>query len=107
MYLCVNASVYAYILCLSCISAVAYLQISGCCWCWCSAGVGRTGTFITIDVLLKKMEKEGAVNIFNLVRQLRFRRERSVETPVSREEMVSYDIKVCAEGAHDMCLINY
>ena len=50
----------------------------------CSAGVGRTGTFMCIDMLLKRLENKcTSLDVFNLVRKLRHRRERTVETPVS------------------------
>ena len=51
--------------------------------CTCSAGVGRTGTFICVDSILKRIESNGTVDVFNFIRQLRFKRERTVETEVS------------------------
>ncbi len=49
----------------------------------CSAGVGRTGTFITIDVCLNQVEGESNLDIFNYVRHMRFRRNYMVQTAVS------------------------
>ncbi|XP_064386192.1 receptor-type tyrosine-protein phosphatase F-like [Halichondria panicea] len=46
----------------------------------CSAGVGRTGTFITIDVCLNQVEGESNLDIFNYVRHMRFRRNYMVQT---------------------------
>ena len=49
----------------------------------CSAGVGRTGTYIAIDILIQKLEKEGTTDVFNVVRNLRFQRRYMVQTVVS------------------------
>ena len=48
-----------------------------------SAGVGRTGTFITVDYCMELMEGEGVVDIFNFVQQMRYKRNYMVQTPVS------------------------
>jgi len=47
-----------------------------------SAGVGRTGTFITIDIVLKQVEKQGLVDIHNIVNRLRYQRPHIVQTLV-------------------------
>ncbi|XP_063307626.1 receptor-type tyrosine-protein phosphatase mu isoform X10 [Pelobates fuscus] len=46
----------------------------------CSAGAGRTGCFIVIDIMLDMAEREGVVDIFNCVRELRLRRVNMVQT---------------------------
>ena len=48
----------------------------------CSAGVGRTGTFITLHTELQRIEKEGRVDIFNTVQGMRKRRCFMVQTEV-------------------------
>uniref|UniRef100_A0A1A8LXC9 protein-tyrosine-phosphatase n=1 Tax=Nothobranchius pienaari TaxID=704102 RepID=A0A1A8LXC9_9TELE len=40
----------------------------------CSAGAGRTGCFIVIDIMLDMAEREGVVDIYNCVKALRSRR---------------------------------
>ena len=52
-----------------------------------SAGVGRTGTFITIDTMLMKIDAEGMVDIFNFVRSMRFCRNYMVQTAVSLKNL--------------------
>ncbi|EPY79321.1 hypothetical protein CB1_000932031 [Camelus ferus] len=45
-----------------------------------SAGAGRTGCFIVIDIMLDMAEREGVVDIYNCVRELRSRRVNMVQT---------------------------
>ena len=47
-----------------------------------SAGVGRTGTFIAIDVELQRIKQEGVVDVYNTVYKLRYKRTNSVQTLV-------------------------
>ncbi|XP_035524593.1 receptor-type tyrosine-protein phosphatase H isoform X2 [Morone saxatilis] len=46
----------------------------------CSAGVGRTGTIIALDVLLQQLEKERAVSINAFVHKMRLSRPHMVQT---------------------------
>ncbi|XP_077959782.1 receptor-type tyrosine-protein phosphatase H isoform X3 [Gasterosteus aculeatus] len=46
----------------------------------CSAGVGRTGTIIALDVLLQQLERERAVGINAFVRKMRLSRPHMVQT---------------------------
>ncbi|XP_076353516.1 tyrosine-protein phosphatase Lar-like isoform X3 [Tachypleus tridentatus] len=46
----------------------------------CSAGVGRTGVFITLSIVLEKMQYEGFVDLFQTVRTLRTQRPGMVQT---------------------------
>ncbi|XP_053987355.1 tyrosine-protein phosphatase Lar isoform X5 [Hylaeus volcanicus] len=46
----------------------------------CSAGVGRTGVFITLSIVLERMQYEGLVDIFQTVRILRTQRPAMVQT---------------------------
>lgn len=49
----------------------------------CSAGAGRTGCFIVIDIMLDMAEREGVVDIYNCVKALRSRRINMVQTEVT------------------------
>ncbi|XP_067022800.1 receptor-type tyrosine-protein phosphatase delta-like isoform X6 [Acropora muricata] len=46
----------------------------------CSAGVGRTGTFITLDVMLQRISQEDSIDVFGFVRQMRYQRNFMVQT---------------------------
>ncbi|KAK6295144.1 hypothetical protein J4Q44_G00343700 [Coregonus suidteri] len=46
----------------------------------CSAGAGRTGCYIVIDIMLDMAEREGVVDIYNCVKALRSRRINMVQT---------------------------
>uniref|UniRef100_A0A8C6PLD9 Receptor-type tyrosine-protein phosphatase F n=1 Tax=Nothobranchius furzeri TaxID=105023 RepID=A0A8C6PLD9_NOTFU len=46
----------------------------------CSAGVGRTGVFITLSIVLERMRHEGVVDVFQTVKILRTQRPAMVQT---------------------------
>jgi len=47
-----------------------------------SAGVGRTGVFITLSIVLERMRYEGVVDLFQTVKTLRTQRPAMVQTEV-------------------------
>ena len=49
----------------------------------CSAGVGRTGTFIAIDIALEQAKREKTVDIAGVVTRVRQQRMKMVQTEVS------------------------
>ena len=49
----------------------------------CSAGVGRTGTFIAIDIALEQAKRENMVDIAGIVTRIRQQRMEMVQTDVS------------------------
>lgn len=62
--------------------------IQNCCLCFCdSAGVGRTGVFITLSIVLERMRYEGVVDIFQTVKMLRTQRPAMVQTEVRKISM--------------------
>uniref|UniRef100_A0A8D8B6L2 protein-tyrosine-phosphatase n=1 Tax=Culex pipiens TaxID=7175 RepID=A0A8D8B6L2_CULPI len=46
----------------------------------CSAGVGRTGTLIALDIILQRIQQEKKINIYDTVKQLRRQRVKMVQT---------------------------
>ena len=61
----------------------------------CSAGVGRTGTFIAIDIALEQAKREGVVDIAGIVNRLRQQRMKMVQTLVSISIVYYYYVCVC------------
>lgn len=53
-------------------------------FCILSAGIGRTGTFIALDFLLKMGKAERKVDVFHCVQKLREQRVSMVQTKVRR-----------------------
>ena len=55
----------------------------------CSAGVGRTGTFVAIDVMLQKMAAKESLNVPEFVCRMRAQRAYMIQTSV-REYITIY-----------------
>ena len=50
---------------------------------FCSAGVGRSGTFIALDILLEQAHNRSFVDVFECVKKLRGQRVHMVQTQVN------------------------
>ena len=68
----------------------------------CSAGVGRTGTFIALDSLLEQAKDKGVVDVLGCVRNMRTQRVNMVQTQVISHFDVLFTFKIvtlnCAMG---------
>ena len=53
----------------------------------CSAGVGRTGVFVTLSIVLERMRYEGVVDMFQTVKILRTQRPAMVQSEVSAKSI--------------------
>ena len=51
--------------------------------CLYSAGVGRTGTLITIDAMMERLKERKDITIFEFVTEMRTKRMKMVQTLVS------------------------
>ena len=48
-----------------------------------SAGVGRTGIFITLDAMMERLKEKRDISVFDFVSEMRTRRMKMVQTMVS------------------------
>ena len=69
----------------------------------CSAGVGRTGTYISIDMMLKKKEQEGILDVFDTVRRLRWQRRYMVQTVVRSCSLLTLVFESISCDCHQFC----
>ena len=65
-----------------------------CCHAICSAGVGRTGTFIALDIALEQLEAEKVVDLTGVVNKMRTQRAKMVQTVVS-DSLTANSVQNC------------
>ncbi|XP_030876735.1 receptor-type tyrosine-protein phosphatase V-like isoform X7 [Leptonychotes weddellii] len=68
----------------------------------CSAGVGRTGTFVALSRLLQQLEEEQTVDVFNAVYALRLYRPLMIQTPSQYIFLHSCLLNKILEGPSDI-----
>ncbi|XP_043341904.1 receptor-type tyrosine-protein phosphatase V-like isoform X3 [Cervus canadensis] len=66
----------------------------------CSAGVGRSGTFVALWRLLRQLEEEQAVDVFHAVHVLRLHRPLMIQTPSQYIFLHSCLLSRVLEGPH-------
>lgn len=71
----------------------------------CSAGVGRTGTYIGIDAMMEGLEAEGRVDIYGYVVQLRKQRCLMVQVEVKYQFQISITYGECVHVYGWVCVI--
>ena len=53
-----------------------------------SAGVGRTGTFMTLDTMMERLKERDDINIFEFITEMRTQRTQMVQALVSVYVMI-------------------
>ena len=66
-----------------------------CVSCPYSAGVGRTGTLVALDVLLQQLEVEGVVDVASFIHKMRLSRPLMVQTEVLSIKLFIFTQRYC------------
>ncbi|KAM9800533.1 receptor-type tyrosine-protein phosphatase T isoform 2-T3 [Syngnathus typhle] len=69
----------------------------------CSAGAGRTGCFVAVDIMLDMAENEGVVDVFNCIRELRSQRVNMVQTEYVFVHDAILEACLCGNTAIPVC----
>ena len=54
----------------------------------CSAGVGRTGTFVMLDSMMDRLKVEDSINVYEFLRQMRSKRMYMVQVLVRKTILI-------------------
>ena len=63
----------------------------------CSSGVGRTGVFIALSIIMERMKLECVVDVFQTVKMLRIQRPAMVQTLVRDSMCGRFAVCVCSQ----------
>ncbi|KAF6714483.1 Receptor-type tyrosine-protein phosphatase beta [Oryzias melastigma] len=70
----------------------------------CSAGVGRTGTFIALDRVLQQLDSKGTIDLYGIVFDLRLHRQHMVQTEVRRPSGLTVRVKTDVLRTAGVCV---
>ncbi|XP_046346809.2 receptor-type tyrosine-protein phosphatase epsilon-like [Haliotis rufescens] len=73
----------------------------------CSAGIGRTGTYIAVDSLLDQARGEGVVDVLGYVSVMRGQRKNMIQTPAQYECVFLSLVEMTKYGCTSMDVSNY
>ncbi|XP_071117591.1 receptor-type tyrosine-protein phosphatase epsilon-like isoform X2 [Haliotis cracherodii] len=73
----------------------------------CSAGIGRTGTYIAVDSLIDQARGEGVVDVFGYVSAMRGQRKNMIQTPAQYECVFLCLVEMTTYGCTSMDVSNY
>ena len=69
-----------------------------CCLLFSSAGVGRSGAFIVLDIMLERLPQTHDMNVYECVQNIRAKRMSMVQTVVRDVIYVVVVVVVCDEN---------
>ena len=69
-----------------------------------SAGVGRSGTYITLDTMLQRMPHTNDANVYEFVQNMRKKRVQMVQTQVGNTQCVCLCACACAPACEHVCI---
>ncbi|XP_071118457.1 receptor-type tyrosine-protein phosphatase alpha-like [Haliotis cracherodii] len=73
----------------------------------CSAGIGRTGTYIAVDSLVDQAQGEGVVDVLGYVSVMRGQRKNMIQTPAQYECVFLCLVEMTKYGCTSMDVSNY
>ncbi|XP_071118632.1 uncharacterized protein [Haliotis cracherodii] len=73
----------------------------------CSAGIGRTGTYIAVDSLIDQAREEGVVDVLGFVSVMRGQRKNMIQTAAQYECVFHCLVEMTTYGSTSMDVSNY
>ncbi|XP_071118633.1 receptor-type tyrosine-protein phosphatase alpha-like [Haliotis cracherodii] len=73
----------------------------------CSAGIGRTGTYIAVDSLIDQAREEGVVDVLGYVSVMRGQRKNMIQTAAQYECVFHCLVEMTTYGSTSMDVSNY